>query len=281
MHEESHRRTTRVLLRLPIKVNGMGADGQPFEEKTFTVLINGYGAQIVLKNAPRLGERLTITNLQSGKSCPFRLVQRLSKSPPGEAEWGVECLQSGSDFWGIYFPAKASPPLPTDTEVIEALLECHQCGSQEMARLTREEYKTLGNQPFLKRGCVQCAIPTDWGFSYVEAEETFLVEPGLSSGPAPSGGIIEKRKHKRLTLKLPVRIRLADGREETVRTENLSKTGLCVISEASMNVGDTIRLIFGSAAPGSEVEILGQVVRRQELAGTNRALFGLRLQERS
>jgi len=281
MHEEPQRRTSRVLLRMPIKVNGMGADGQAFEEKTHTVLINGYGAQIVLKNAPRLGERLTITNLQSGKSCPFRLVLRVSKSSRGEAEWGVESLQPGTDFWGIYFPAKPSPALPADTQVIEALLECQQCGSQEMARLTPEEYKTLGKQPFLQRGCVQCAAPTDWGFSYVEAEETLLAEPAMSSAPAASGGVIEKRKHKRLTLKLPVRVRLADGREELVRTENLSKTGLCIISEASMKVGDTIRLIFGTAERAGGVEILGQVVRRQELAGTSRALFGVRLQERS
>jgi hypothetical protein len=280
MHEQLHRRTTRVLLRIPIKVRGIGANGQPFDEETFTVMIDGHGAEIALKNPPRPGERLTITNLRSGKSCPFRLVRRISKSPSREAEWGVECLQAGANFWGIYFPTKASPPLPAETEIIEAWLECHQCGSQEMAQLTLEEYKTLGKQPFLKRGCAQCAAPTDWGYSYIETEETFLVDPMLSSGPAPSGGI-EKRKAKRLTLKLPVRIRLADGQEATAGTENLSKIGLCVISGARMNVGDIIRLIFGYTEPGGGTEVLGQVVRRQELAGTSRALYGVHLEERS
>jgi len=281
MHEQHHRRTTRVLLRIPIKVEGTGANGQPFDEETFTVMIDGHGARIVLKNPPRPGERLTITNLRSGKSSPFRLVRRIGKSPSGEAEWGVECLQPGTNFWGIYFPAKASPPLPAETEIIEAWLECHQCGSQEMAQLTLEEYKTLGKQPFLKRGCAQCAAPTDWGYSYIETEETFLVDPMLSSRPAPSGGSIEKRKARRLTLKLPVRIRLADGREETAGTENLSKIGLCVISGATMNEGDVIRLIFGYTEPGSGTEVLGRVVWRQELAGTNRALYGMHLEGRS
>jgi len=279
-HEQPHRRTTRVLLRIPIRVNGTGANGQPFDEETFTVMIDGYGAHIALKNPPRPGERLTITNLRSGKSCPFRLVRRLSKPPSGEADWGVECLQAGANFWGIYFPVKASPPWPAETEIIEAWLECNQCGSQEMAQLTLEEYKELGKQPFLKRECVQCAGPTDWGYSYIETEETFLVGSPSSPDSAPPRGI-EKRKARRLTLKLPVRIRLADGREETAGTENLSKIGLCVISGARMNAGDSIRLIFGYTKPGSGTEVLGRVVRRQELAGTDRVLYGVRLEGRS
>src|ERR1035437_4856568 len=70
---ENRRRTTRVPLSVPIKVSGTLADGKPFEEQTTTVVIDGHGAQIVLKNHARPGQRLTITNLRSGKACPFRL----------------------------------------------------------------------------------------------------------------------------------------------------------------------------------------------------------------
>ena len=143
MDEQPHRRTTRVLFRIPIKVKASGANGQPFDEETFTVMIDGHRAQIVLKNSPRRGNRLTITNLRSGKSCPSRVVRRVSNSPSEEAEWGIECLRPETNFGGIYFPAKASPPLPAEIEIIEGLRECHQCSSQEMARLTLEEYKIL------------------------------------------------------------------------------------------------------------------------------------------
>jgi len=279
LDQQPHRRTTRVLLSVPIKVSGIAADGQPFEEKTFTVMIDGHGAQIVLTNPPRPGGRLEITNLRSGKTCPFRLVRRISKSSRPEDEWGVECLEPEACFWGIYFPTKPSPPMPAETEIIEAWLECHRCGSQEMAQLTPEDYKTLGKHPFLRRECTQCATSTTWGYSYIEAEEAILVNPDVLAEPARPGGL-EKRKARRLTLKLPVRIRLADGREEPAGTENLSKIGLCLISGAKMREGESIRLVFGYTVPGSGTEVVGRVVRRQELAGTNRAIYGVRLEGR-
>ena len=309
MSPENRRRTTRVPLSVPIKVSGTLADGKPFEEQTTTVVIDGHGAQIVLKNHARPGERLTITNLRSGKACPFRLGQRAAKSLSGQAEWGVECLDTGANFWGIYFPVPGPPPPPAETEVIvaapppvpaetdvivdaplpapeetetiEAWLECLQCGSEEMVQLTKEEYKTLGKTSSFKRGCKRCAAPTNWGYSYIETEETVLDDPASSSGPGPARGGIENRKARRLSLKLPVRIRLADGREEAAKTENLSKTGLCVASGAQMDVGDAIRLVFGYTEPGTGTEVLGRVVRRQELEGTNMALYGVHLEQRS
>lgn len=279
VEKRAHRRTTRVLLSVPIMVSGTGEDGQAFEEKTITVTIDGNGAQIVLKNSFPPGARLSITNLRSGKTCPFRLVRRISKPPRAEGEWGVECLQPEANFWGIYFPAKPSLPMPPETEIIEAWLECQRCGSQEMAQLTPDDYKSLGKQPYLSRECVQCGSSTSWGYSYIEAEEAMVVNAELLAEPAISSGK-EKRRARRLTLKLPVRIRLADGREEVAGTENLSKIGLCLISGAEMKEGERIRLVFGYTVPGSGTEVMGKVVRRQELAGTQRAIYGVRLEGR-
>ena len=54
LSKEHNRRRTQVPLRVPIKVNGTMAGGQPFEEETSTVMIDGRGAQIVLRNQDRL-----------------------------------------------------------------------------------------------------------------------------------------------------------------------------------------------------------------------------------
>jgi len=168
-------------------------------------------------------------------------------------------------------------PFPPEIETIEGLLECLQCGSKELAQLTLEQYKTLARQPFLKRECAECAALTDWGYSYVDGE--VLVEPLPTTGPAPSTGSMEKRNVRRLTIKLPVRIRLDNGREVTAETENLSKTGVCFVSAAKMNVGEIIRLVFGTTALASKTKILARVVRRQERAGTNQVIYGVRLEK--
>jgi hypothetical protein len=284
MGEQPQRRSTRVLLKVPIKVKGTGADGQPFEEETVTVMVDGHGAQVILKNPPSAGSRLTITNLRSRKSCAFQVVRRVSKSLVAEAEWAVESLEPGTSFWGIHFPATPPPPPPAEPaepEVIEALLACQKCKSRELARLTMEQYRTLGRHPSIKRACAQCGASTNWSYSYVDSEEDFPIESPPSTRPQSSQGGIEQRKAKRLTITLPVRIRWADGREELTRTENLSKTGVCFISESKMKVGDVIQLTVGYTGPGNETEVSGRVIRRQELAGSNRVMYAVHLDEPS
>ena len=269
-----------MLLRFPIKVSGTGANGLPFEEETFTVVIGGYGAQIALHNTPCLGEQLTITNLRNGKASPFRLVRRMGRSSTTEDEWGVECLRPEGQFWGIHFPVRAAPCPPAEGEMIEALLQCHQCGTQEMARLTWGEYKTLGQRLFLRRECEQCVAPTDWGFTYLDAEE-IPPETVSPSPPAPAGEGKERRRAPRRTLRVPVRIRLADGRVVDAVTENLAKVGLCLIAAAKIELGEVVGVIFGYSEPDSAVEVCGRVVRGHMLVGTDRAVYGVRLQERS
>jgi hypothetical protein len=280
MDEQPHRRTTRTLLRIPIEVSGTTPTGQAFQEETFTITVDGHGAQIVLKNPAKPGDRLTVTNLWSGKTCAFRLVRRVGNSPSETAEWGIECLQPEKNFWGIYFPG-APPPLPAETEIIEGLLECQRCGSVELAQLTLEQYKTLGQQLLLERECVHCEAPTKWGYSYVDTKDEFRGEPTPASWPAPSTGRIEKRQARRLLIKLPVRIRREKGREEIAGTENVSKMGVCFVSEARMNIGDVVRLVFGTTGLAGRTEIPARVVRRQELQGTNRVIYGVRLEKRS
>jgi hypothetical protein len=281
MGEQPHRRTSRVLLKVPIKVKGTGSDGQPFEEETVTVMVDGHGAQIVLKHTPSPGNRLIITNLRSHKNCPFQVMRRVSKSLSEEAEWAVECLHPGPGFWGIHFPAIPLPASPAEPEGIEALLECQECRSRELARLTLDQYRTLGRHPSLKRACVRCGASTSWRYGYVDSDEDLPLKTPPPYRPPSSQGGIEKRKAKRLRVRLPVRVRWEDGREELAETENLSKTGVSFTSESKMKVGDVIRLTVGYTGPGSETEFSGRVVRRQELQGTNRVMYGIHLDEPS
>jgi PilZ domain-containing protein len=277
---EGRRRSERVLLRIPIEVKGTGADAKPFTEKTFTLVVNGDGARISLKAKLRQGDQLTITNLQTKISCPFRVVHRttdlLGEGPP---EWGVECLEPEVNFWGIVFPKKAADT--AKQELIDALLECSKCNFRELAQLALEQYRALVSQSSLTRNCTKCGAETEWGFGFVEAgpEEAIPSQAAPSAEPSSSGGGAERRRAKRVTVKLPVRIRLEDGREEIARTENLSKTGVCFASDIVMREGEVVQLTVGYTPGHNEAAIPARVVWRRSIEGSNRALYGVHLEE--
>lgn len=277
--EERKRRSERVLLRIPIEVGGTDTEGRPFTEKTFTLVINRHGARIALKTRVQPEARITITNRQSAMSSPFRVVGRTSKSLGEGPEWGVECLQPGVNFWGISFPEKVEGPAAQ--ELIDALVECAACSSRELAQLTLEEYRAVITQGLVRRDCPQCGDMTDWrfGFAEAEAEEPVPAQPSALAATSPAGTGAERRRAKRLTIKLPVRIRLQDGSEEVARTENLSKTGVCFSSSLLIRPKDRILLTVGYTLGGPEEEIPARLVWRREIEGGGKALYGVRLEE--
>ena len=277
--EEKKRRTERILLRVPIEVNGTGADGKPFTEKTYTLVVNRHGARVRLKRAVRPNDQVTITNPRTKMACPFRIVAKATDLLSEGPEWGVECLEPDVNFWGINFPGKTSSSVAE--ELIDALLECSKCRSRELAQLALADYRTLVSQSALSRQCEKCGAATDWVFAFVEAEAEEAVpnQPTQTTSAPESETGAERRRAKRVTVKLPVRIRLADQREEVARTENLSTTGVCFASTLAMNEGERIRLTVGYSPGSNEAEITARVVWRRRIDGTNRALYGVRLEQ--
>ncbi len=276
---EARRRTERVLLRIPIEVKGETSNGVPFSEKTFTLVVNRDGGRIPLKNTLKLNDSLTITNLQTKVSCPFRVVERTTDTiGDGLPEWGVECLEPDVNFWGINFPKRMM--VQAAPEMVDALLECSKCQARELAQLSLEQYRQLISQSALDRNCAQCSAQTQWVFGFVEGELEEEAEPaGRPAEAVPVAPGIERREAKRMTVKLPVRIRLEGGREEVARTENLSKTGVCFASDLEMKTGDMIRVTVGYAEGGQEGEMAARIVWRKPVEGTSRALYGVRLEE--
>jgi hypothetical protein len=277
--EERKRRSERVLLRIPIEVKGTDAEGKPFTEKTHTLVINRHGARIALKAPLKPEARITITNRQSAMSCPFRVVGRTGKSLGEGPEWGVECLEPGVNFWGISFPDKVTAPAAQ--EGIDALVECAVCRFRELAQLTLEEYRSVITQGAVRRDCPECGMITQWefGFAEGETEEAIPVQPSGPASAPPAAGGAERRRAKRLTIKLPVRIRLQDGSEEVARTENLSKTGVCFNSSLMIRSEDRVFLTVGYTPGGSEEEVAARLVWRREIEGGATALYGVRLEE--
>jgi len=272
------RRTERVLIQVPIAVKGTDTEGRAFREETRTIVINRNGARVCLRATVRPNERITIINLQNQLSCPFRVVIQLQKSLSGQPEWGVECLKPEINFWGILFPEQSAPL--AKEESVDALLECRVCKSRELARLPLTDYRSLVAQSLLSRHCAKCDDSTEWEFGFVEEEAETSPQATSEGGVSPpaSGGA-ERRRAKRLTAKLPVRIRLEDGQEEITRTENLSKTGVCFYSGLKLEKGATIRLSVGASLDAPGTEIAAKIMWARATGGEEHFLYGVHLSD--
>jgi hypothetical protein len=270
------RRSERVLLRIPIRVEGKDTLGNAFDETSYTLIVNRSGGLIVVSHLLQPGAVIQITNLRNKISCSFQVVVRAAKSFSGTPEWGVKCLEPEAEIWGVHFPTRTEEPSQAD--LIHVLLECQECFSREMAALTVHQYRRLVAQSSLPRPCPKCSATREWKFGFidVEVEEVLPSVAALSaSGLTPRGGA-EKRRDKRMTVKLPLGVRLPDGSEETSTTENISKSGLCFACNLEMNVGDRVYLSVGTGGPGEERDIPARIMWRRPARDKGRALYGVK-----
>jgi len=93
------RRSTRVLLTLPVVISGIDENGRPFETDGETISVNKHGARIRVKHLLRCTEvRITIRSQQRSQQARVVYVDETH-----ESEYGIE-LEKPENFWGVYFP---------------------------------------------------------------------------------------------------------------------------------------------------------------------------------
>ena len=68
------RRSDRILTPIQIRVSGVDAFGDTFEEQTITVSVNKHGACISLQHMLRPEQEINIQNLENGIATKFRVV---------------------------------------------------------------------------------------------------------------------------------------------------------------------------------------------------------------
>jgi hypothetical protein len=274
------RSSERALLRIPIRVEGKDADGNAFDETTFTMVVSRSGGLIIASHLLQPGSAIKITNLESGTSCSFQVVMRASRSLSGTPEWGVRCLEPQVEIWGVNFPARTEESPGED--VIDVLLECQECSSREMAALTVQQYQRLLAQSLLPRPCPKCTATRGWKLGFVEVE---LDEVSPRLPPAAASGSntrqeAERRQDGRLVVKLPLTVRLPDGREEASTTENISKSGVCFACDLEMQIGDRVSIRIGMGSPGEEQrDVSARIMWRRPGSGPGRSFYGAKLEE--
>ena len=166
---------------------------------------------------------------------------------------------------------------------IRVELECRQCHTQTSKELSSEEFKELSAAWNLKQECETCGKLTDWSFAEarVGGEEQadfwdWLATTGssfMSSQTAPQD---ERRKEPRVDLRVPLRIATAAGDEEEVKSENISKSGLCFYSSKAYSIGETIDVTL--LAPGAlATQVKTATIVRSSPVQEGKILYGARL----
>jgi hypothetical protein len=101
------RRSSRVTLRVPMRVYERSKDQKYQMEEAYSSKVSLWGGLVTLNSAVRVGERLVVVNQSTWETKQARVVYVLPMEHGGRLV-GFEFLESSPDFWGLGFPPIAS-----------------------------------------------------------------------------------------------------------------------------------------------------------------------------
>ena len=267
------RRSDRIMLTIPLRIQGAGMDGKPFSEEGRTVILNRHGARIQVPCRLPAGGTCRVVNMVTRREADFRVVGLVAPMTEKGDEYGVEYVESKDNIWGIHFPPSA------DGIVAKALLECRKCHEASLMPVSLMEVEVLETSGILSRACPHCGVTTPWGY----AEKQVLAEAPAGENAAFEEARkqaalegVEQRRHRRISLQLPVLVRDYYGGVEVTKSENVSKGGFCFSSEKNYLFGQGLLVTCPYDPDASSIETHARIVRRQEIEGLNRKIYGVR-----
>jgi hypothetical protein len=276
------RQTERVFFQIPIVVQGVDHQGKPFSERTATIELNRDGARIGLKNTPRLGAELRVTNTATRFSALFRVIVQCPQSYGNYPEWGMALSQPMpalmGEFWGIAFEDLKTP----EEAHIAAPLLCRGCSRRELAAISEPEYNVLLQSFVLPRVCPVCRQVTDWEpLSVAVSKAGSLTSPDdkPETETAPTRAEPDqpqRRGARRVAVRVPIRVKTMDGRFEETVSQDVSRTGLGFVTQLDLGPGDALEVVVGYGVVSSPVSQAAWVVWRRPVASGAKALVGVR-----
>jgi hypothetical protein len=275
--EINRRRTDRLKLTILLRVKGLDDAGRPFETDAHTLSLNRHGARIYISRALSRGQFVHLINPLGHRGADFRVVGPVSPPMEKGGEWGVECIEAKENIWGINFPA---PAQGQDAEA-QALLECRKCHNVSMLQLSLVEVDVLQTSGIVSKSCKTCDATSPWGYAQKQLAVAGPPDEAAMFAEARAGVAVaapgrERRRHRRVSMQLPVRIRDYYGAIEITKSEDVSKGGFCFCSEKNFYVGEGILVVCPYSTSSQNIEVHSIIVRRQEIGGSNRKIYGVR-----
>jgi len=272
------------MLRVPLRVSWLEGTVR-VECDGHTTSVNRHGARV---QVPRLlpdGAMVRMVNTASKREADFRVLGPVAPlmgeggvyglAGPITTRWSrpdpeaVEITWAGEEFWGIHFP----PPEPAETAEAVVTIECRSCHNLAEVSLSVVEADVLETAGTLSLPCEICRRPTSW----VYAKKTAVAPVTADVAPELSvEQIIKSRRHNRVSLRLPVLIRRYSGGVEVTHTDDVSKGGLAFTSRNDYYVGEGLMVACPYNESDRNIEVQAQIVRRQQIAGTENKQYGVK-----
>jgi hypothetical protein len=183
---ERGRRSSRVLVTLPLAVSGQKSDGSHVSGAAETILVNRHGAKI--RSSVPLETRMEV---RVAMLAPYKWrVGQVVWADSRESEYGIE-LYRPENFWGIYFP-------PEDWELgvpaVTVISNTATGATQPRVAVKSESEAAPGPQPLhvpeggtiaILRGIASNGLPfqeRDLILPVGERDATMLIGPMVSLG---------------------------------------------------------------------------------------------------
>jgi hypothetical protein len=97
------RRSSRILVELPIQVGGTDSAGRGFIVYTHTQVVSRYGAKIFVSHGLVPEQILQVSCPAVGKDAEARVIALFDREKDGFS-YGIEFLNLDLNFWNMPFP---------------------------------------------------------------------------------------------------------------------------------------------------------------------------------
>jgi hypothetical protein len=253
------RRSDRVALAIPIRVRGTDSQGQPFDEKSQTLVISRYGALIVLARPLASGQDITIQCIGTGREALARVVDQ-DEEEKRPSLYGVEIITPEVNIWEIHFP----PVTESEMAAGRLLLECLGCHSTELAYLNLGEIEIFQKNKCVSRICEPCNTVTVWTqaeLRKLQAEIASIAVDPMSgeAEPAAPQHTEDERNDPRITLRIDGCIRTTPYGEDIVQTENVSESGARFNSRRLYAGGTSVGVAIPYVRNGANVFVQARI----------------------
>jgi hypothetical protein len=270
------RRTQQIMMSVRIMVAGNDSRGTVFVEETRTIVVGYRGARIVLQHALNADQEINVRNLGSGVELDMRVVGLVAERPEGYY-YVVGFTNTGADIWGIGFPLGPDQ----DTAIANVYLECTRCQSRKAVGLNEFEVEAFEAQEIISVECDRCADRTLWKRSSVEPGAQTqpaappAVKPEAPAAQPPERDGRERRKEKRLLLKMKACVRTELYGNEVVPTENVSKGGFGFKSPHKYSVGMIVEVCVPYSPGAGNIFSVAKIVGLRPLPTEGAFAYGV------
>ncbi len=102
---KAERRSTRLMLSVPVLVYGWATGDSPFTEITDTLAVNAHGGLLALTAMVQPGQRILLVNSNTQEERQGRVVY-VGREYEGRRKVGFELTRSAGRFWGLVYDSR-------------------------------------------------------------------------------------------------------------------------------------------------------------------------------